>query len=145
MVTLTAASIGAVALVAGLVLNHYKAGKNAVPWLMLLAGLSIAGGVVNRILDRIGGSAARATESASVRLFGVGLPFLLTVAIGIVLFLHMKPKSRPPTRFTPWLAFVFPSILAATGFASIVALANATGTEIGATTWDTFSAIISGR
>lgn len=145
MVTLTAASIGAIALVAGLVLFFKKAGKKIVPWLMLIAGLSIAGGVINRVLERIGDSASRATESASARLFGVGLPFLLTIAMGIVLYIHMKPKGQPPTRFTPWLALVFPSVLAATGFAAVVSLANATGTEIGTTTWDTFSAVISGR
>jgi hypothetical protein len=145
MVTLTAASIGAIALVAGLVLFFKKSGKKIVPWLMLIAGLSIAGGVINRILDRIGASTARATESASARLFGVGVPFLITIAMGIVLYIHMKPKGQPPTRFTPWLAFVFPSVLAATGFAAVVSLANATGTTVGTTTWDTLSAVISGR
>jgi hypothetical protein len=65
--------------------------------------------------------------------------------MGIVLYIHMKPKGQPPTRFTPWLAFIFPSVLAATGFASIVSLANATGTQIGTTGWDTLSAVLSGR
>jgi hypothetical protein len=145
MVTLSAATIGAVALTIGLVLFFKKAGKKIVPWFMLVAGVSIAGGVINQILDRIGVSAARATGSASARLFGVGVPFLITIVMGIVLFIHMKPKGQPPTRFTPWLAFVFPSVLAATGFATVVALANATGTTVGTTTWDTFSAVISGR
>jgi hypothetical protein len=145
MVTLTAASIGAIALTVGLILYFKKAGKKVVPWFMLIAGLSIAGGVINRVLDRVGVSAARATESASARLFGVGVPFLITIAMGIVLYIHMKPKGQPPTRFTPWLAFVFPSILAATGFAAVVSLANATGTEVGTTTWDTLSAVITGR
>lgn len=145
MVSLTAAGIGAIALVAALVLFFKKAGKKVVPWLMLIAGLTIAGGVVNRILDRVSSSASRATESASARLFGVGLPFLITIAMGIVLFIHMKPKGQPPTRFTPWLALVFPSILAATGFAAVVSMANATGTEVGTTTWETLSAVLTGR
>jgi len=145
MVTLTAASIGAIALTIGLALFFKKAGKKLVPWFMLIAGLSVAGGVVNRVLDRIGTSTAHATESASARLFGVGISFLVTIAMGIVLYIHMKPKGQPPTRFTPWLALVFPSILAATGFAAVVSLANATGTEIGTTTWDTLSAVITGH
>lgn len=145
MVTFTAASIGAIALTIGLVLFFKKAGKKLVPWFMLIAGASITGGVVNRILDRVGGSTATAMNSASSRLFGVAVPFLITIAIGIVLFIHMRPKGQPPTRFTPWLALVFPSILAATGFAAVVALANATGTEIGTTTWATLSAVLTGH
>lgn len=145
MVTLTAASIGAVALTIGLVLWFKKAGKKLVPWFMLIAGASITGGVIKRILDRIGSSTADAMASGSAALFGVGVPFLITIVIGIVLAIHMRPKGQPPTRFTPWLALVFPSILAATGFAAVVSLANATGTEIGTTTWETFSAVLSGH
>lgn len=145
MVTLSAASIGAVALTIGLVLFFKKAGKKIVPWFMLIAGMSIAGGVVWQILNRVGGAASRATESASARMFGVGVPWLLTVAMGIVLYIHMKPKGQNPTRLTPWLAFIFPSVLIATGFASIVSIANATGTQFGTTAWATLSAVIQGH
>lgn len=133
---LSAAGVGAMALTIGLVLHFKKAGKKLVPWFMLIAGFSLAG-AVGSLLDRAAASLARITESASARLLGVGLPLLIAIAIGIVLFIHMRPKGQPPTRFTPWLALVFPALLAAVGLAALASLAGSVSSEVGSSAWAT--------
>ena len=141
---LSAAGIGAVALTIGLVLFFKKAGKKLVPWFMLVAGLSLAG-AAGAGLDRAAAVLARTTESASARLLGVGLPLLVTVVVTIVLFIHMKPKGQPPTRFTPWLALIFPSLLVATGLGALASLAASVSGQVGTSAWAMISQVIAGR
>lgn len=142
-----AATFAVVALVIGLILHVKKSGKKVVPWLMLIAGAGIAGGVIGRLIDRVSASGVRGVSSASARLFGAGVPILLAVGMGIVLFIHMKPKGQPPTRFTPWLALIFPAVLMATGgvLAGLGAFAGQTATEFGTAAFTMLSDLTRGR
>lgn len=135
-VYLSAAGIGALALVVALVLHFKKYGKKIVPWLMLVAGFSLAGSF-GGLLDKLAASLARATESATARLAGVGLPLIASVVVFLVLLPHMKPKGQPPTRFTPWLALLFPALLAATGLGALAGLVGSVSTNVGTSAWAT--------
>lgn len=143
---LSAAGISAVLLVAALTMMFKRVGKKIVPWLMFLASLGLAG-ALGSLVDRAAAALARATETTSARLVGVGLPLLLAVIVGIALYPHMRPKGQPPTRFTPWLAFLFPAILAAAGLGALAALAASLGGQIGTSAWATIMDVVqsSGR
>jgi hypothetical protein len=140
---LSAAGLGALALVVALVLHFKKYGKKIVPWLMLLAGFSLAGSF-GGLLDKLAASLARSTESASARLLGVGLPLIISVIVALCLLPHMKPKGQPPTKFTPWLALVFPALLATTGLGALAALVGSVSTNVGNSAWATLSSFVGG-
>jgi hypothetical protein len=132
MVSLSAAGVGAIALVVSLILMKMKASKSLVPWLMLIAGFGVIG-LVGRVIDRVAQGATRGTISASEGLLGIGVPALLAIGMSIVLYLQMTPKGPSPTRVTPWLALVFPSVLYAAGglFANVAAFGETTFGDLG--------------
>lgn len=148
MTTLSVAGFGAVLLVAALMMMFKRIGKKFVPWLMFVAGLCMSGaGLIGSLLDRAAAALARASESTSGRLFGVGLPLLIVVMVGIALFPHMRPKGQPPTRFTPWLALLFPSLLVVAGLGALASLFQSLGGELGTSAWATVMDVVknSGR
>lgn len=112
---LALAGISGIALVIAIACMFKKILKQKVPWLMLIAGLGLSGvfgtlvfSAVNRTVE----GASHATE----KLLGAGVGGLAIIAwLTIVLLPHLKPKGQPPTKFTPWIALIYPAVLAAVG------------------------------
>jgi drug/metabolite transporter (DMT)-like permease len=121
--TLSFAALAVAAFAVGLLLHWKKTGKKVVPWMMLVAGFGIAG-MLGSVLNRIASSLTSGTTSATERLFGTGVPVLVAVLTIVYLAIHLKPKGQPPTRFTPWVALAFASILVAAGGAFAAAAAT---------------------
>lgn len=112
---LTLAGISGLALVIALALMFKRVAKKFIPWLMLIAGIGLAG-VLGTIVERIVARGVNGVSNATSKLLGAGVGGMAIIAILTVLIVpHMKPKGQPPTKFTPWLAFVYPSVLVAVG------------------------------
>lgn len=132
---LTLAGISGISLAIALALMFKKVAKKIIPWLMLIAGVGLAGVlgvVVTRIIDRVVGGVSDATS----KLLGAGVGGMALIAILTVLIVpHMKPKGQPPTRFTPWLAFIYPSVLVSVGgvFSQAAGLGSNVVTDVAGT------------
>lgn len=112
---LTLAGISGLALVVALALMFKRIAKKLIPWLMLVAGIGLAG-VLGTLVDRIIGRAVNGVSDATSKLLGAGVGGMAVIAVLTVLLVpHMKPKGQPPTRFTPWIAFIYVSVLVAVG------------------------------
>lgn len=111
---LSFAAIAVTAFVLGLLFHFKKVAKKAVVVLMLIASFGIAG-VLGSVLARLASSATEGTTSATGKLFGTSVPFVLAVLVLAYLVIHLKPKGQPPTRFTPWIALASVPILLAAG------------------------------
>jgi hypothetical protein len=114
MTTLGAAGIAALFLAAAFTLHFLKSAKKTVPWLMLLGGFGVAG-VIGSLLFRLGALIVGTSSSASRMLVGSAVPLVPVLIVGIVLIVQMRPKGKGPNKATPWLAFVFPSLVTALG------------------------------
>lgn len=114
MVTAGAAGVAVLFLGLAFTLHFFKSAKKTVPWLMLLGGFGVAG-VLGSLLARLSGLIVGTTNSATRALFGAGVPLLAVLIIGTVLVICMRPKGHGPNKATPWLALVFPSLVAALG------------------------------
>lgn len=112
---LTLAGISGLALAIALALMFKRIGKKFIPWLMLIAGIGLAG-VLGVLVDRIIGRVVGGVSNATSKLLGAGVGGMALIAVLTVLIVpHMKPKGQPPTKFTPWLAFIYPAVLVAVG------------------------------
>ncbi|HEY9251592.1 MAG TPA: hypothetical protein VIP06_02955 [Nocardioides sp.] len=114
MLALGAAGIAVLFLGAAFTLHFLKSAKKTVPWLMLLGGFGVAG-IFGSLLLRLGGFAVGTSGSATRMLFGAAVPLLPVLVVGIILVVQMRPHGKGPNKATPWLALVFPSLLAALG------------------------------
>jgi len=113
MGALSVGGIASIALVVGYAFKRKHVLPKVVPWLWLLAGFGIAG-LLGDLLVALGGMFSGASSASSAVIFGVAVPALLAIFLGTMLAIDMRPNSSP-TRWTPWVALVFPSILATAG------------------------------
>ncbi|MEQ7007675.1 hypothetical protein ABN028_15985 [Actinopolymorpha sp. B17G11] len=143
--SLTLGAAAAIGFALALLLMRKKAWPRAVPWLMLIAGLGVAG-LLGNLLHRFAGAAERVTGAGTAAVFGVAVPVLLAVVMGAYLFIHLKPKGAPPTRVTAWTALLFPAVLTAVGgaFAGVAAVAEGALGTVGQTVGSLFNDVISG-
>jgi hypothetical protein len=112
---LTLAGVSGIALVIALGFMFKKVLKKFIPWLMLVAGLGLAG-VFGTLVYNAVNRGVSGVSHATEKVLGAGVGGLAVVAwLTILLVPHMKPKGQPPTKFTPWLALIYPSVLAAVG------------------------------
>lgn len=141
---LSTTAIAAIAFCVGFVFRRRNFATKAVPWLWLLAGFGLAG-LFGNLLVSIGGALTSATTQATAVAFGVGVPVLLAIVIGVLLLVDMRPRAAPG-RLTPWLALVFPSILATAGgvFAQLHATADSYLTQGAAALGAFFESVVSG-
>lgn len=145
--TLTMGGIAALAFAIALALMFKKIAKKFIPWLMLVAGIGL-GGVIGALSSRLVNGAVNGVSQATGALFGAGaIGGLIIVAwLTIVIAPHMKPKGQPPTKFTPWLAFIFPAVLVAVGgmFSTLAGLSENVVTQVAGAFMSTAAAIIGG-
>ena len=143
--SLTLGAVAAIGFAVALVLMRKKAWPRAVPWLMLVAGLGVAG-LLGTLLERFAGALERVAGAGTAAVFGVAVPVLLAVVMGVYLFIHLKPKGAPPTRLTAVTALVFPAVLAAMGgaFAGLAAVAGGVLGAVGQTVGSLFTDVLSG-
>lgn len=144
---LTMAGISALALAIAITLMYKRIGKKFVPWLMLIAGIGL-GGVIGSLSDRLVTGAVNGVSRASGTLLGAAaVGGLIVIAILTILIApHMKPKGQPPTKFTPWIAFIFPAALVAVGgmFSTLAGLSENVVTQAAGAVMSTAAAIIAG-
>lgn len=143
---LTLAGISGLALVIALALMFKRIAKKLIPWLMLIAGIGLAG-VLGTLVDRIIARAVGGVSDAASKLLGAGVGGLAVIAVLTVLLVpHMKPKGQPPTRFTPWLALIYTSVLVAVGgiFSSAVGMSSNIVTDAANTVGMFLSALVQG-
>lgn len=110
----SAAAIGVVCLVVGLVLWKRRKAPRTVGWFMLIAGFGV-GGLLGRFLYKVGTALGKVVSTGTAQLFGVAVPAALLVGIGVWLFLDLHPRGQRPSRALPWLALMFPVLLATMG------------------------------
>jgi hypothetical protein len=114
LASLSLGSIAAIAFMLAFLLAHKKVWPKAVPWLMLLAGLGLAG-LLGQALDGVAGLLVGVTDKGTRAVFGIGVPIGLVVLMGVYLYLHLKPKGQAPTKLTKWIALIFPPVLVTVG------------------------------
>jgi hypothetical protein len=145
--TLSVGGIAALAFAIALTLMFKKIAKKLIPWLMLVAGIGL-GGVIGLLSDRLVNGAVNGVSKATGTLLGgSAVGGLIIVAVLTILLLpHMKPKGQPPTRLTPWLAFIFPAVLVAVGgmFSTLAGLGQNVVTQAAGAVMSTAAAIIGG-
>jgi hypothetical protein len=64
----------------------------------------------------------------------------LAIWMGLYLYIHLKPKGQKPTKFTRWIALIYPSILVAVG--GVFLGASTTAREVFATVTHEVGALI---
>jgi hypothetical protein len=145
--TLTMGGVAALAFAIALTLMFKKIAKKLIPWLMLVAGIGL-GGVIGSLSDRlVNGTVDGISRAAGSLLGGTAVGGLIVIAVLTILLVpHMKPKGQPPTRFTPWLAFIFPAALVAVGgmFSTLAGLSENVVTQAAGALMTTAAAIIGG-
>lgn len=145
--TLTVGGVAALAFAIALALMFKKIAKKLIPWLMLVAGIGL-GGVIGLLSDRlVNGAVNGVSKAVGTLLGGAAVGGLIIIAVLTILLLpHMKPKGQPPTRFTPWLAFIFPAVLVAVGgmFSTLAGLSENVVTQAAGAFMTTAAAIIGG-
>lgn len=125
---LTLAGVSGLALVIALGFMFKKVLKKFIPWLMLVAGLGLAG-VFGTLVYNAVNRGVSGVSHATEKVLGAGIGGLAVVAwLTILLVPHLKPKGQPPTKFTPWIAFIYPAVLTAVG--GIVSVAAGLGQNI---------------
>ena len=113
-ITFTAACV--LAFVAGLIAMWKKAWVRAVPWLFLVSGMGLAGiGVVGRAIRQAANTLVNGTSSLTSVVFGTSVTVLTAFVLTLILYFGMHPKKGKPTKLTPWIAFIYPSVLVGTG------------------------------
>jgi hypothetical protein len=145
--TLTVAGVAALAFVIALGLMFKKFGKKIVPWLMLIAGGGLAGALGAVLTNVITGAVGGFSSAVSTILGAGAVGGLLVIAwLTIVLLPHMKPKGQPPTRFTPWVAFMYLPVLVAVGgiFSGLAGLSGNVVTQAASLALATFTTVIQG-
>lgn len=113
MGALTVGAIAAVAVVVGFAFKRKSMFPKAVPWLWLLGGFGVAG-VLGDLLVGVGGALSGVSTSVSVLVFGAAVPALVAIYLGVTLAIEMRPNGNPG-KWTPWVALIFPAILATAG------------------------------
>jgi len=113
MGALSAGAISAIVLVIGYALKRKSFCPRVVPWLWLIGGFGVAG-LLGDLLVGAGRALSGASSAASVLFFGVAVPALIAIYLGVTLAIDMRPKGSP-TKATPWMALLFPAMLAAAG------------------------------
>lgn len=145
--TLSVGGVAALAFAIALALMFKKIAKKLIPWLMLIAGIGL-GGVIGLLSDRlVNGAVNGISKAVGTLLGGAAVGGLIVVAVLTILLMpHMKPKGQPPTRFTPWLAFIFPAVLVAVGgmFSTLAGLSQNVVTQAAGAIMSTAAAIIGG-
>jgi hypothetical protein len=145
--TLSVGGVAALAFAIALALMFKKIAKKLIPWLMLIAGIGL-GGVIGLLSDRlVNGAVNGISKAVGTLLGGAAVGGLIVVAVLTILLMpHMKPKGQPPTRFTPWLAFIFPAVLVAVGgmFSTLAGLSQNVVTQAASAVMSTAAAIIGG-
>lgn len=146
--TLSVGGVAALAFAIALALMFKKIAKRLIPWLMLIAGIGL-GGVIGLLSDRlVNGTVGGISRATGALLGGGAVGGLIVVAVlTIVIAPHMKPKGgQPPTKFTPWLAFIFPAVLVAVGgmFSTLAGLSENVVTQAASAVMATAAAIIGG-
>ncbi|HEY2086229.1 MAG TPA: hypothetical protein VGH54_09420 [Mycobacterium sp.] len=113
---LTLGGIAAISLVIAIGLMVVGIAKQAVVYLMLIAGLGLSG-LIGVALGRIMGSAVKGTATAGDAVLGAGgLGTLVLFAfLSTLLVPRLKPRSNPPTKWTKWIALSYGSVMVATG------------------------------
>ena len=108
-----AATIGAVLFVIALVCIKRKSLPRGRAWMMLIAGACLSGmlgGAIGWLAGTVGAIGSGLTQIA----FGVGVPAVLTFAVGAFLYFDMVKKGASPKKWTPWAALTFFPLVATT-------------------------------
>ncbi len=119
--TLAAIGFGGVAAICfgtAILLMYKRYLPKAQPWLMLVAGLGLAGGLFGVLVNRLAGVLTSTSATTTRVLFATGGAAGaagLAIWLGLYLWIHLKPKGQQPTKFTRWIALIYPSILVAVG------------------------------
>jgi hypothetical protein len=112
---LTATGISVLILAVAWTMHFLKVAKKTVPVLLLIGSFGLVAGVAYRILSRLAGLTVGTTGSLTRLIFGVSVPLVVVAIVGTFLIIKMWPGGQGPNRATPWLAFVFPFLVAALG------------------------------
>lgn len=92
--------------------RHWSANRIIVV-LMLLAGFGITGGMLGQVLQRGGEAIGGAIDTATSKLFGIGVPLLIIAVLITLVVIDMR--DRVIHIATPWVALVLPTMLAVVG------------------------------
>lgn len=114
--TLTLGGIAALALVIAIGLMIVGIAKQAVVYLMLIAGIGLSG-VLGVTIGRVMSSAVNGTATAADSVLGAGALGMLALFafLSTLLLPRLKPKGNPPTKWTKWIALSYGSVMVATG------------------------------
>jgi hypothetical protein len=114
--SLTLGGIAAIALIIAIGLMIVGIAKQAVVYLMLVAGIGLSG-VLGVTIGRVMGSAVKGTATASDTVLGAGAlgTLALFAFLSTLLIPRLKPRSNPPTKWTKWIALSYGSVMVATG------------------------------
>jgi hypothetical protein len=119
--TLAAIGFGGIAAICfglAILLMYKKFWPKSQPWLMLIAGLGIAGGMFGVLVDKLAGVLTNASATTARMLFAAGGAAGaagLAIWLGVYLYIHLKPKGQKPTKLTRWIALIYPSVLVTVG------------------------------
>lgn len=139
--TLTLGGIAAIAFCIALACMKKGLAPKIVVYLMLIAGVAGLGGAIGSVITRIVRSGVNGAAKATDQLFGVGVGGLIAVLVlTIFIYPHAKPRGKPPTRATPWLALAWGSVALAVG--GVFAAAAGLSANLFATGSNTVSGVL---
>lgn len=139
--TLTLAGVSAVAFCVALAFMRKGLAQRTVVYLMLIAGVVGLGGAIGSVITRVVRSGVNGAAKATDQLFGVGVGgFIAVLVLTIFIYPHAKPKGKPPTRATPWLALIWGTVAFAVG--GVFAAAAGLSANLFATGSNTVSGVL---
>ena len=112
--TASLTTIGAAALLIGLVIT-YKQHKHGKPpsrflvALMLIAGIGLSGGLLKSAIDTVNRYAANLSGTLTSQALGVSIPLIAGLAAAVWIYYDWHTKRIE--KATPWIALVLPAML----------------------------------
>ncbi|MEQ7008441.1 hypothetical protein ABN028_19905 [Actinopolymorpha sp. B17G11] len=110
--TLGVAAIAAIALVLSAIANWKNKWQKWILPLDLIAGLGLAGGI-GSALNQAAGAVVDAGTSATSMILGVGVPVVIAIALGVIIYFDMRDGD--PSYLTQGMTLVYPSVCTITG------------------------------
>lgn len=113
----SAITVAVMALVIGFVQHKRKRTPKLVGLLWLVAGAGIAGaaGLLGDFLRKGGDLLGNVASQGTAKVFGVAVPAVLVVGVGLWVAHDLWPKTKTPSKLLPWFALILPTLLAIAG------------------------------
>lgn len=120
-------ALGALALIAALIFHYFQIFTKSRAILAFTGTCIVTGGLFGTMLGKAAHMVANVTNTATGKVFGVAVPGLIVLVLGLIWVIHLHPKGRGASKSTMFIGIALAACLVA-GISSVKALNAAPAT-----------------